>query len=138
MVVPKRGAGPACRDPSASCFLHATPYNKARCSAPTGDGASAARCSLSGWAAAAAAAAERKKEVRKAPGGSISKQRYRVPVAIRSGAHAKFSALVCGPRREAEAGGERLRFKPAEAAVPSLIQKESDRGSDLRAFFSFF
>lgn len=28
-----------------------------------------------------------------APAGSISKQRYRVPVAIRSGPHAKFSAL---------------------------------------------
>lgn len=45
LVVLKQGAGPACRDPFASCFLHAMLYNKARGSPPTGDGASAARCS---------------------------------------------------------------------------------------------
>lgn len=67
---------------------------------------------------AVAAAADRRKKVRKAPRGSISKQRYRVPVAIRSGAHAKFSALVCGPRREAEAGGERLRFNRLKLPFP--------------------
>lgn len=64
------------------------------------------------------AAADRRKEGRKAPRGSISKQRYRVPVAIRSGAHAKFSGLVCGPRREAEAGGKRLRFNRLKLPFP--------------------
>lgn len=67
---------------------------------------------------AAAAVAAARKTVSKAPRGSISKQRYRVPVAIRSGAHAKFSALICGPRREAETGGERLRFNRLKLPFP--------------------
>lgn len=84
----------------------------------TGPQPPAALIRMGSAAAAAAAAAARRKKVRKAPRGIISKQRYSVPVAIRSGAHAKFSALVCGPRREAEAGGERLRFNRLKLPFP--------------------
>lgn len=50
-----------------------------------------------------------------APQGSISKQHYRVPVAIRSGAHAKFSTLyVDWAGAKAEGKGYILTVEPSE------------------------
>lgn len=72
----------ACPDP-CPLFLHATLYNKTITRHRRETGLSCLAL-LSGWTAQSGA---------EVPWGSISKQRYRVPVAIRSGAHAKFSTL---------------------------------------------
>lgn len=58
------------------------------------------------------------------PEGSISKQRYRVPVAISSGTHAKFSTLyVDGDRAKAEGRGYILTSEPEELHY-SLLTKQ--------------
>lgn len=54
------------------------------------------------------------------PRGSISKQRYRVPVAIRSAAHAKFSTLDA----DGEAGVTLQLVNPQNSTVPPLILTE--------------
>lgn len=121
LVILKPRNTSACPD-LCPLFLHALLYNKTITQHPTGDG-SQLLALLSEWAART-----------EAPRGSISKQRYRVPVAIRSGTHAKFSTLyVDWDGAKAAGRGYVLTGEPSELHYSLSNSDGSVCEFDLRA-----